>query len=91
MIYDPTNIKIEELENPDIENTEGLATGGYTGEWGSEGKLAFLHEKELVLNADDTANFLNALTISRDLVNSMIEMNAKQSSFALGDLIPNTI
>jgi hypothetical protein len=25
-------------------------TGGYTGEWGTDGKLAMLHEKELVLN-----------------------------------------
>jgi hypothetical protein len=25
-------------------------TGGYTGDFGPEGKLAFLHEKELVLN-----------------------------------------
>ena len=25
------------------------ASGGYTGEWGSDGKLAILHEKELVL------------------------------------------
>ena len=28
----------------------GYATGGYTGDWGPEGKLAVLHEKELVLN-----------------------------------------
>lgn len=90
-IYDPTNIKIEDLEVPDTGAATQMATGGYTGEWGNEGKWAVLHEKELVLSADDTANFLDALTISRDLVNSMIEMNAKQSSFALGDLVPNTI
>ena len=36
-------------------------TGGYTGEWGSEGKFAMLHEKELVLNRDDTANLLEAI------------------------------
>ena len=29
-------------------------TGGYTGSWGPEGKLAMLHEKEMVLNKDDT-------------------------------------
>jgi chromosome segregation ATPase len=28
-----------------------MDTGGYTGEWGPEGKLAVLHEKEIVLNA----------------------------------------
>jgi hypothetical protein len=40
---------------------EGFDTGGYTGSWGSYGKLAMLHEKELVLNAHDTDNFLNTM------------------------------
>jgi hypothetical protein len=31
-------------------NLKGFNTGGYTGAWGPEGKLAVLHEKELVLN-----------------------------------------
>lgn len=44
-------------------------TGGYTGEWGNEGKLAFLHEKEIVLNKDDTKNILAAVNIIRDLSN----------------------
>jgi hypothetical protein len=35
-------------------NAESYDTGGYTGTWGSSGKLAFLHEKENVFNADDT-------------------------------------
>lgn len=38
-------------------------TGGYTGEWGPDGKLAVLHEKELILKPDDTSNFLAALGI----------------------------
>ena len=63
-IYDITNIALEEPKL-DEDKVESLATGGYTGEWGDSGKLAFLHEKELVLNADDTANFLEALNISR--------------------------
>ena len=47
----------------------GLATGGYTGDWeGSYGKLAFLHQKELVLNAGDTENFL----ASMDLLNKIV-------------------
>lgn len=44
-----------------------LDTGGYTGEWDSSGKLAVLHQKELVLNADDTANMLAAVQIVRTL------------------------
>lgn len=45
----------------------GFKTGGYTGEWGPEGKLAYLHQKELVLNENDTANLLNAVEIIRSI------------------------
>lgn len=46
----------------------GYATGGYTGEWSNNnGRLAMLHQKELVLNANDTANMLSAITILRDI------------------------
>jgi hypothetical protein len=31
-----------------------MDTGGYTGDWGPDGKIAMLHQKELVLNAEDT-------------------------------------
>lgn len=43
-------------------------TGGYTGEWDSSGKLAILHQKEIVLNKDDTANFLAGISVLRDIV-----------------------
>ena len=43
-------------------------TGGYTGDWHSgEGRLAMLHQKELVLNATDTANFIQLRDILRDM------------------------
>lgn len=45
----------------------GLDTGGYTGQWGPEGRLALLHQKELVLNDSDTSNFLAATGILRDI------------------------
>ena len=50
-------------------------TGGYTGSWGPEGRLAMLHQKELVLNAHDTENFLTAIGIVRD-ISDQIEKNA---------------
>ena len=43
----------------------GYDTGGYTGEWGKEGKMAFLHEKEIVLNKQDTKNILEAVKATR--------------------------
>jgi hypothetical protein len=76
------------LENP---NYSSFDTGGYTGEWGKNGKFAMLHEKELILNSDDTENFLSALNVSRDIIHSIIEMNARQSSLALGNLMPSSI
>lgn len=43
-------------------------TGGYTGEQADDsGRLAMLHQKELVLNADDTENFLKGITMIRDM------------------------
>jgi hypothetical protein len=48
-------------------NLVGMDTGGYTGEWDSSGRLAMLHQKEIVLNAHDTENFLAAVNIVRDI------------------------
>jgi hypothetical protein len=87
-IYDPTSKSTLDLDNP---NYSSFDTGGYTGEWGDSGKFAMLHEKELILNPDDTRNFLEALNISKDMINSMIEMNAHASSLGLGSLSPGLL
>ncbi len=55
-------------------DTGGYSGNWYTGEWpnGSvrrNGRLAWLHQKELVLNAHDTENFLDAMEIVRQLDN----------------------
>ena len=44
----------------------GFDTGGYTGDF-SGGKLAVLHEKELVLNKEDTENILGAVSTVREI------------------------
>jgi len=51
--------------------TSGFDTGGYTGSWGPEGRLAMLHQKELVLNADDTKNMLDSVAILRSIVDNL--------------------
>lgn len=54
------------------EQLSGFDTGGYTGAWSSaDGKLALLHQKELVLNATDTENMLNAVNILRNITDSL--------------------
>ena len=54
-------------EGSEKSNMAGYDTGGYTGEWGSSGKLAVLHQKELVLNAFDTSNILKAVDLIRNI------------------------
>lgn len=51
-------------------------TGGYTGAWGPEGRLAMLHQKEIILNAHDTENFLTAVEIVRSM-SDRLEANAR--------------
>lgn len=47
-------------------------TGGYTGDWGGQnGKLAMLHQKEMVLNKDDTKNLLASVDVIRGIVSSI--------------------
>lgn len=47
----------------------GYDTGGYTGDWSSnKGKLAILHEKELVLNKKDTENMLAMISMVREIM-----------------------
>lgn len=58
-------------------------TGGYTGEWGPQAKLAFVHEKEIMLNSDDTVNFLSAIKITRSIM-ELIDKQAGWASAGLG-------
>lgn len=52
-------------------------TGGYTGEWGAEGRMAMLHEKELILNKEDTKNILAA-------VNGIRQFSSVESAITKG-------
>lgn len=63
-------------------NGRAFDTGGYTGEWDSTGRLAMLHQKEIVLNAHDTENFLSAINIVRDIA-SAIDLKALSQQNAL--------
>lgn len=69
---------------------EQFDTGGYTGEWGNKGKIAVVHEKELILNEDDTTNFLSAIQVTRAMLET-IDLNAKQASLGMGSLVASTV
>ena len=68
-----------------------LDTGGYTGEWGAEGRIAMLHEKEIVLNKMDTENILNAVSIVRGLDNMVSKLGATFLSGMTSLKIPNIV
>ena len=95
--YDDSLFKSNDLfeESPDdidyyINNQRNryrrFASGGYTGEWGPEGKLAILDEKEQVFNADDTENLLEAATILRK-----IDLSASSMMMTLSRIASPTI
>ena len=65
-------------------------TGGYTGQWGPEGKLAMLHQKELVLNAEDTENFLLGIKMLRS-ISDILERNAALASMTSSNLSAYTL
>ena len=56
----------------------GFDSGGYTGEWGSYGKMAMLHEKEMVLNQNDTENFLASMEFLHKIL-EVIDLQAMSS------------
>ena len=81
-----------------IKQAYGFATGGYTGDWdGPYGKLAFLHQKELVLNKEDTENFLASMEVLErilqviDLHSASSQIGGILSSPILGNTGPQDI
>lgn len=58
-----------------VKESQLFDTGGYTGNWSSgeglsnakNGKMAILHNKELVLNSSDTENILRAVEAVREI------------------------
>lgn len=73
----------------------GYDTGGYTGTWGNDGRLALLHQKELVLNKEDTANMLDAVNIIRNITgllgNSVLGKLAAATAGNIGTSVGNDV
>lgn len=68
-----------QLTDQEWRDLVGFRSGGYTGTWNDSGKLAFLHQKELVLNADDTENMLASIQLVRQIV-KQLDFNSQQIS-----------
>ena len=71
----------------------GFDTGGYTGDWDSKtkGALAILHEKEIVLNQNDTKNLLEAIKIVRSVVSSINISSLESDLYKLKNNYNNAI
>lgn len=75
--YGGYKVHIEDLNGGHlgwIQPSQLFDTGGFTGSWSGsgnadakDGKLAWLHQKELVLNETDTSNILAAVSVVRDI------------------------
>ena len=52
--------------NDAFNNIQKFDTGGYTGNF-NNGRLAVLHQKELILNQDDTKNFLDGMKMLKGI------------------------
>lgn len=84
------------------EDLVGFDTGGYTGSWGKEGRIAMLHEKEIVLNQTDTSNILDAVKLIRssektnsiaNITKAIMETSAKTISALtniVNSMMPNS-
>lgn len=55
-------------------------TGGYTGSWGTNPKLALVDSKELILKDGDTKNFLDAISLARKVVEEENEKKYKETN-----------
>ena len=72
-------------------NVSAYDTGGYTGTWtggvgDKNGRYALLHQKELVLNANDTENLLDMVSIARDITNATKSSGLSQIVSGLGQV-----
>ena len=78
------------------EQLSGFKSGGFTGSWQGgvdrdDGRLALLHQKELVLNADDTDNFLKAMQDLRKVQNEIKTVSSSGVISAMFNSISDAI
>lgn len=91
------SVKLDDIENEYpkfldniwdklIEGGAKFDTGGYTGAWGNSGRIAMLHEKELVLNSQDTSNLLSSVDILRR-ISKTLDLQAISARMASSGLL----
>lgn len=77
---------LDNIWNKLINGGAKFDTGGYTGAWGNSGRIAMLHEKELVLNSQDTSNLLSSVDILRR-ISKTLDLQAISARMASSGLL----
>ena len=82
----------KDFKRKDLTFYSGFKSGGYTGDWSDStiekdnGKLAWLHQKELILNASDTSNMLKTVGLVRNMVQQLSGSSLSSINTLLGSL-----
>lgn len=85
-VYNSMDSLMKALFKQSLPKLDSFDTGGYTGNWnGSDGKLAMVHQKELVLNETDTSNILAAINALKNF--NFAEMGFNKPTSAIGSAI----
>src|SRR5690606_34335735 len=67
------------VNTPTSKTPSSFDTGGYTGKF-KGGKLAILHEKELILKPNDTSNMLEAVGLVRSIADKLPKLSGNNSN-----------
>lgn len=85
-VYKSMDSLMKALFKQSLPKLDSFDTGGYTGNWsGSDGKLAMVHQKELVLNETDTSNILAAINALKNF--NFTEMGFNKPASVIGSAI----
>ncbi|MCM3274162.1 phage tail tape measure protein [Paenibacillus elgii] len=79
------NISSDDYTYEELKRVSRFDTGGLTPAFGNNPKLAWLDEKELVLNKVDTSNLLKVVDITRNIIGQI------KSSFDFSKLVPSPV
>lgn len=79
------NISSDDYTYEQLKRVSRFDTGGLTPAFGHNPKLAWLDEKELVLNKVDTSNLLKVVDITRNIIGQI------KSSFDFSKLVPSSV
>lgn len=86
-LYKSMDSLMKAMFKESLPKLDSFDTGGYTGNWSGDGKLAMVHQKELILNEQDTSRILEAINLSKKL--DFVDMAIKRPAIATNAITNN--